>query len=363
MKWKWMMFLLNKENRNKIGKMLLAIMAPFLLVTSLTFSMAEGATQHNHAVISYIFYGGNLPRDMPNDYARFLSAFRNNFVSVENQIRQYTDEIVEGSFDLEMMNIIVFSLYVDQDADAVLSLPIDDYVHCFMNREHIIEEQEPIIDEEGNEIEVPPLEYYEVTVLSDQDEIYSRITKLTGISVTEKQSIISEVYRFLHDVGEADDAGTLTVLLQEPFEKSEMTAYVGGDFGSPFADGWKQKVSSEFGSRSPITLPNGTVTTDFHNGIDLAASEGTDVLSVQDGTVVLVVDSDVGLGRYCVIDHGGGIFTVYGHNAKVFVEKGQYISKGEKIAEVGMTGYATGNHLHLEVIVNRKCVNPRRYLK
>ena len=363
MKWKWLLFLLNKENRNKIGKVLLIIAAPFLLITSLTFSMAEGAAQHNHAVMSYVFYGGNLPRDMPSEYSKFLSAFRNNFVSVEQEIKQYADEIVEGSFDLEMMNIIVFSLYVNQEADAILSLPVDEYVRCFMDRELIIEEQEPIVDEEGNEIEAPPLEYYEVKVVSNQNEIYSRITNLTGISVPEKQSIISEVYRFLHDVGEAEDAGTLTVLLQEDFEKSEMTAYVGGEFGSPFADGWKQKVSSEFGSRTPIRLPDGVITEDFHNGLDMAASEGTDVLSVQEGTVVLVVDSDVGLGKYCVIDHGGGIFTVYGHNSKVFVEKGQYVSKGQKIAEVGMTGYATGNHLHLEVIVERKCVNPRRYLK
>ena len=95
----------------------------------------------------------------------------------------------------------------------------------------------------------------------------------------------------------------------------------------------------------------------------MAASEGTDILSVQEGVVVLVVDSNVGLGKYCVIDHGGGIFTVYGHNSKVLVQNGQYVSKGQKIAEVGMSGYATGNHLHLEVIVDRKCVNPRRYLK
>ena len=80
-----------------------------------------------------------MPRDMPSDYARFLSAFRNNFVSVEQEIKQYTDEIVEGQFDLEMMNIIVFSLYVDKDAEAILSLPVDDYVHCFMDRQLIIE--------------------------------------------------------------------------------------------------------------------------------------------------------------------------------------------------------------------------------
>lgn len=363
MKWKWLLFLFDKENRSEIGKVLLAIAAPFLLISGIVFSMAEGATQHNHAVISYVFYGGNLPRDMPQDYARFLSAFRNNFVSVEQEIKQYADEIVEGNFDLEMMNIIVFSLYVDQDADAILNLPVDDYVRCFMDREHIIEEQEPIIDEEGNEIEFPPLEYFEVTVLSNQSEIYSRITDLTEISVNEKQSIISEVYRFLHDVGEAEDAGTLTVLLQEAFINSEQTSYVGGEFGSPFADGWKQKVSSEFGSRTPIRLPDGVITEDFHNGLDMAATEGTAVLAVNAGTVVLVIDSDVGLGRYCVIDHGGGIFTVYGHNSEVLVEKGQYVSKGQRIAEVGMTGYATGNHLHLEVIVNRKCVNPRRYLK
>lgn len=361
---KILLLITNKKNRESLGKILLILTMPFLLLSVFCTTAAQAATDHNHAVISYVFFGGELPLTMPTEYVSFLSAFRTNFHSVEKEIEQYTEEIVEGKFDLEMMNIIVFSLYIDQDSDKINQLSVPEYVRCFMDRELIVEEQEPILDEDGIVIEEPePIEYYEVTVLNDKNTVYSRVTALTGISVQSKEPIIQEVYRFLHDVGEASDAGSLSALLANAFEISAQTEYVGGEFGSPFADGWKQKVSSEFGSRSPIVLPDGTVTQSFHNGLDMAASKGTDILAVQEGTIVLVQKSNVGLGTYCVLDHGGGIFSVYGHTSNIVVFEGQHVSKGEKIAEVGMTGYATGNHLHLEVIEDRRCVNPRRYLK
>lgn len=355
---------LDKKNRSQFGKVLLLIAMPFLLFSVLSVAIAQGATDHNHAVISYVFYDGELPPRLPEEYASFLLAFRENFKQIEEDIAQYTEEIVDGNFDLEFMNILLFALYIDKDADTIQTLSVPDYVKCFIHRELIVEEQEPILDEEGNVLEQPePTERYEVTVLSDKSEIYSRISSLTGINVFEKVALINEVIRFLHDVGEVENVGSLAPLLEKFFELSEQTSYVGGDFVSPFADGWRQKVSSEFGSRSPIPLPDGTVTQSFHNGIDLAAPKGTRIFAVQSGTVILVQNTNVGLGNYCVIDHGGGILTVYGHTSKVLVEEGQAVTKGEMIAEVGMTGYATGNHLHLEVIENRKCINPRRVLK
>lgn len=88
----------------------------------------------------------------------------------------------------------------------------------------------------------------------------------------------------------------------------------------------------------------------FHEGADLAAREGTPVFATHDGTVVLVTDS---WGRYgkVVVIQGEGIMTVYGHNHRNHVDKGDEVSKGDHIADVGSTGEATGPHLHFETRV------------
>ncbi|WP_153070705.1 M23 family metallopeptidase, partial [Escherichia coli] len=68
-------------------------------------------------------------------------------------------------------------------------------------------------------------------------------------------------------------------------------------------------------------------------------------------------------GNYVIVDHGGGIATLYGHCSKLLVSKGQEVSRGEKIALIGSTGYSTGNHLHFEVRKNGVRTQPMDYLK
>lgn len=92
----------------------------------------------------------------------------------------------------------------------------------------------------------------------------------------------------------------------------------------------------------------------LHSGIDLAVSTGTPVYAAQSGKVVAVnstgLDMTTGYGHDVVIDHGGGIFTRYGHNSKLLVNKGDFVQKGQKIAEAGSTGHSTGPHGHFEIL-------------
>ena len=99
----------------------------------------------------------------------------------------------------------------------------------------------------------------------------------------------------------------------------------------------------------------------FHYGVDLAADTGTAVVCFADGTVTAVGESS-SYGKYCMVRHSGGYDTLYAHCSRVTVSSGAAVSKGEKIAEVGETGMATGPHLHFELHRNGVYLNPIYYV-
>ncbi len=100
----------------------------------------------------------------------------------------------------------------------------------------------------------------------------------------------------------------------------------------------------------------------MHNGADFAGAHGTDILSTADG-VVTHAGWQSGFGRLVKIKHAFGIETLYAHNTKIRVKVGQRVSRGDHIADMGSTGRSTGTHLHYEVRVNGKPVNPMTYIK
>lgn len=117
-----------------------------------------------------------------------------------------------------------------------------------------------------------------------------------------------------------------------------------------------KQVSSGFGMRvHPVT---GTLRP--HTGIDLNAKAGTPIYVTGDG-VVESARWDGGYGNCVIVDHGFGFKTLYSHCKDMLVRKGQRVTRGQKIGTVGMTGIATGNHLHYEVRVKGKPDNPAKY--
>ena len=111
-------------------------------------------------------------------------------------------------------------------------------------------------------------------------------------------------------------------------------------------------ITSQFGHRvDPIT---GEVSS--HTGTDIACAEGTPILAAADGTVTVANGLDSWGGSYSYyiqIDHGGGLETLYAHCSSICVTTGQQVQTGQVIGYVGHTGRATGNHLHLEVLINK----------
>jgi murein DD-endopeptidase MepM/ murein hydrolase activator NlpD len=95
----------------------------------------------------------------------------------------------------------------------------------------------------------------------------------------------------------------------------------------------------------------------FHNGIDLAAEIGTDVLAARDGTV-LEVGQDQVYGKFILVSHSNGYQTLYGHLSSVEVRLNQWVNSGNIIGKVGNTGWSTGPHLHFEIRKKGKARDP-----
>ena len=98
-----------------------------------------------------------------------------------------------------------------------------------------------------------------------------------------------------------------------------------------------------------------------HAGIAIPAPLGPPIVAPAGGWVI-AVDTDEGYGLYVKIDHGNGIITLYAHCSKIIVRRGQRVRRGDEIALVGSTGLSTSPHLHYEVEVNGRTVNPRKYI-
>jgi murein DD-endopeptidase MepM/ murein hydrolase activator NlpD len=100
-----------------------------------------------------------------------------------------------------------------------------------------------------------------------------------------------------------------------------------------------------------------------HTGVDIAGAIGTPIYAAEDGVVETAGWNKGGYGYYIIIDHDNGLKTLYGHNSKLLVSAGERVIRGQQIANIGSTGRSTGPHLHFEVRLNGKRVNPLNYTK
>ncbi len=100
----------------------------------------------------------------------------------------------------------------------------------------------------------------------------------------------------------------------------------------------------------------------LHDGIDIRAPRGTPVKAADKGSVVYVSEDFRKYGRIIILKHTKDYYTVYAHNKKNMVKLGESVSRGERIATVGRSGNATGNHLHFEVRKGRKVIDPLFFL-
>ena len=165
-----------------------------------------------------------------------------------------------------------------------------------------------------------------------------------------QNELIAEIKRI-----EAEKAAAAAKAAAEGKEVAD-NPYTGGAFTWPCPS--STRVTSDYGTRvSPTSGASSN-----HKGIDIGASAGAAIVAAANGTVKAANYSSAA-GNYVMIDHGGGLYTVYMHCSSLAVSEGTAVSAGQTIAYVGSTGISTGNHLHFGVSLNGSYVSPWSYLK
>lgn len=180
-----------------------------------------------------------------------------------------------------------------------------------------------------------------------EKEVRKKIVMENGKTVKEEileENIVKEpedeiILTGTRDIGGADGASSGT---DEGVSRDTSATY--SPLMMPVDDVY---VSSGFGTRWGR----------LHRGVDLALAQGSPIYAADSGTVYFAGDGG-GYGNLVKVDHGNGMQTYYAHCSSLLVTSGQKVNRGEKIALTGSTGNSTGPHLHFEVIINGKCIDP-----
>ena len=242
-----------------------------------------------------------------------------------------------------------------------LSAYDQDLLERYTQQAELIEKTKEALEEEKETLsqEKEAIEEEEATMEALVAEKSAQLAA-TSSQITESASTIEEyeaqisAQTAIIEALEAEVAADKETLAEQEAASATVT-YSGGVFVWPCPA--YTYISDDYGYRiHPIY---GTTT--FHSGIDLAADYGAAILAAADGTVV-AASYESTMGNYIMIDHGGGLYTIYMHASALYVSTGQSVSAGETIAAVGSTGNSTGPHLHFGVRLNGSYVSPWTYL-
>lgn len=278
-------------------------------------------------------------------------------VAEQESQQELFDEMVRMSFEYGSDSYLELLFGAEDFSDFLSRIDLISY-HLSYNRS-VIEKMKEVEDnlhtnEENLRSSKENLENYKQSKETLREEFETKSAESTAL-----------ISRLADD--EAEAAAALKIIqesekkLQSDIdaltrELNSTSTYSGGKFKWPLAtsgtntSGWEWRTN-------PITKRR-----EFHNGVDIAAPKGTNIYAAADGTVVKC-EWYGGYGNCVIINHGGGVMTLYGHCNSLNVKNGQSVKAGDVIAYVGTTGQSTGYHLHFTVYEGKTAVNPWNYLK
>lgn len=309
---------LNAENDKNLVKFAKLARALYMNDSSETIPLLSGSDDwYNFFVYSDVI------RNISGQNMEFMQTLLANIKSQEAMIEELDNKIVE--LEKEKKNL--------------------------ENEKAALEEERSELEGEREILEAEKAEQYNslYAVAADNAELQKKVDNLNyAINVTEE-----EIEQTNKDIE--------ALIRQKQAENSGQTIYSSDGFRWPL-DSRYQMITTYFGR----DYLNGMART--HYGIDVgnAGIGGANIYAAQSGTVITAYNDGPnawhgGYGNYIVIDHGGGISTLYAHCSVVVVTEGQVVNKGDVIGYVGTTGYSTGNHLHFEVRVDGTATDPFGY--
>lgn len=333
-----------------------------------------------------------------NDLANYVKELDNNLASIEQKIEELKGMIAEKEEELtateadleeaqkkeaeqyEAMKVRIKFMY-ERGSDLYLELFFSsdsfgemlnkaDYIEQLsaydrnMLDEYALNSQMIQLYKEEVEAEKEFLDEAKAAVVAEQENLQALIGEKEQ-QITAYQSDINNkeeaIKEYEADIAQQNEviAALEKAVAEEKArllaENSTVITYDGGIFAWP-CPAYK-RISDDYGNRMHPTLG----IEKFHNGVDLAAASGSDILAAYDGQVV-ASDYSSSMGNYIMIDHGNELYTIYMHASALYVSKGTTVTKGQKIAAVGSTGRSTGPHLHFGVRLNGSYVSPWNYI-
>lgn len=295
-----------------------------------------------------------------------LKENQTKLVNTIEELKQAEQQVEEQKDDL---NVRMRTLYKTGPVDYIEVILASSSFSDFLTRldlvKRIIESDKNLLMEfKARQEEVAKkkaeLEEQQRIIAQQRDDINARRASIVSYR-GDRQRLMAELekqkkeYESQEDKLQKDSENLRRQILE--WEMKNKKGFFGtGEFLWPTPS--STYITSEFGWRThPIFK-----TRRFHEGIDIGASMGADVLAADDGEVIFS-GSYGGYGNTIIVSHGGGISTQYSHLSKLLVAEGKKVLKGDKIGLVGSTGWSTGPHLHFGVIKDGEVVNPWNWLK
>ena len=294
----------------------------------------------------------------------------NEISTLETNIEQATIDIKEAEDEYEIKDVKrqdrLIAYYkcgsVSLMDTLLASENITDFFFRYRVLDEIMEYDQNMLEELNEEklaIENQKLKLEEDKVLCEQKKVLAEEQKLAlndvkEIRVTYLAKLEKEEDLLEKSIDELQKkADSLTEEIKKMSSSSTTSKYTGGTMQWPLPNFYT--VTSYYGNRLHPVLK----VYKMHTGVDIAGSgcNGKNAVAAADGKVINAGWIS-GYGYTVMIDHGGGVVTLYAHSQKLLVKVGQQVTRGQPIMLVGSTGYATGPHLHFEVRINGKYVNP-----
>ena len=343
-------------------------------------SIVAGLEAKKHDLDAYISGIDSTMSDMKDK----ITAYENLIIAKEEEINRKQQDLeaaeAQEESQYEMMQLRILDLYECGETNYLEAIMQANSFSSMLNRAEYVEaiaaydtdmlrkyisqceyialckesvEQEKVtLQESMDALEAEKANLEGIRAQKAQDlAAYEDDIKLTEASIKELEADLKFQTDLIASL-EKDITDEQKAILKE---NGITLGYDGSGFAWPAPS--YTRISSDFGWRSdPFTGYKA-----YHNGVDMAAAEGTPIVAAFDG-IVGEASYNSSMGNYIYLEHGDGLRTIYLHASKLYVKKNDVVLKGEVIGAVGTTGRSTGPHLHFSVRLNGTYVSPWDYL-